>query len=107
MSLLQHLVELGMEITLAPIPLPEAPTTLHNTDDHLAVITADQQKLLSAIGIHHIEDLAASEERNLRPIAYAQEMLQSKNITRPATFKAPENIQLIRPMMTFKQDDRD
>ena len=54
----------------------------------------DQQKLLTAIGIHHIEDLAAPENRNWTPIAYAQEKLQfTKHITRPATFEAPEKSQ--------------
>ena len=38
----------------------------------------DQQKLLTVIGIHLIEDLVAPEDRNWMPIAHAQEKLQFK-----------------------------
>ena len=107
LSLLQNLVELGMEIALAPTPLSEAPPTTQNIVNHLAGITMDQQKLLTAIGIHHIEDIAAPEDRNLMPIVYAQEKLKfPKNITRPKSFEAPKDI-TIRPMMTVQQGNRD
>ena len=62
-----------LKIALAPTALSEVPQTAHNKVDHLAGITMDQQKLLTAIRIHHIEDLAAPEDRNWTPIAYAQE----------------------------------
>ena len=95
MSLLQHLDELGMEISLAATSLSEAPPITHNIADHLVDITmdhlvdipTDQQ---TAIEIHHIEDLAAPEDRNWMPIAYAQEKQQfTTNITRPTPFEAP------------------
>ena len=82
LSLLQHLEELGMEeelsmeIPLAPTPLSEVPPTTHNIVDHLAGITMDQQKLLAAIGIHHMKHLAVPEDRNWTPIAYSKEKLQ-------------------------------
>ena len=107
LSLPQYLEVLGIEIALAPTPLSEVSLITHNVVDHLAGITLDQQKLLTAIGIHHTEDLVAPEDRDWMPIAYAQEKLQfTKNITRPTSFEAPENI-LIRTMMTFQQEDRD
>ena len=53
----------------------------------------DQQKLLTAIGIYHLEDLAAPEDRNRTPIGYAQEKRQfTKNIMRPTSFEAPKDI---------------
>ena len=62
LSLLQHLEELGMEIILTPTPLSEVLSPTHSIVDQLAGITMDQQKLLTAIGIH--QDQAAPDDRN-------------------------------------------
>ena len=63
--------------------------------------------MLTAIGIQYNEDLAAKDDRNWTPIDYAQEKLQfTQHITIPAKIKAPNDI-TIRPLMTFKQENRD
>ena len=109
LSLLQHIDELnlhGTEIALTSTPLSADPLMIHNIAEHLAGITVDEQKLLTAIGIQHIEDLAAPEDRNWAPMSYAHEELQfTQHITRPVTFEAPKNITL-RTLMTFEQEDR-
>ena len=79
LSQLQYLEELGMEIAPAPTPLSEILLKTHSIVDNLAGITMDQQKLLTAIEIHHIEDLAVPEDRNWTPIAYTQEKLKFTN----------------------------
>ena len=85
----------------------EVPPTTHNVDDCLTDITTDQQKLLTAIKLHHIEDFSSSEDRNWTPIACAREKLQlTKNITGPATFEASKNI-TIRTIIALQQEDSD
>ena len=59
LSLLQHLDEIGMEISLTPTPAIDIPPTKHSITEHLDNITTEQQGLLTAIGKKHIEDLEA------------------------------------------------
>ena len=63
-SLLQHLVEIGMEISLSPTPLLDNPPVTHSITENLDNITTKQQGLLTAIGIENIEDLAAPRNKS-------------------------------------------
>ena len=76
LRLLLHLNELVIEINLnTQVLTPESIPLTHNIIDHLDNITTDQQRLLTEIGIAHIEDLASPTGRNWIPIAYAQPKL--------------------------------
>ena len=96
LSLLQHMDELGIEITLTPTPLLTDPPKTHNITEDLAGITAPQQKLVTVIEIqhikNHIENLMEPEDRTGTPIACAHENLQcTLQITRPAIFGTLDN----------------
>ena len=57
----------------------------HSITENLDDITTEQQRLLTAIGIENIEDIAAPKSRKWSPISYSREKLQfTRDIKRPA-----------------------
>ena len=65
LSLLQHLDELGMEITInSPAQTLESILLTHNIKAHLNNLTTKQQIQLKEIGVAHVDDLASPEDRN-------------------------------------------
>ena len=75
LSLLLPLDKVGMEISLTPTPLSDMSSMTNSIKENLA----EQQGLLTVIGIENIEGLVVPKSRRWTPITYAHEKLQFTN----------------------------